>query len=209
MMLRDSARLDGGDVLRQDIDLLRATLERDRCTLNLDAVAPPWLVVLCGLPGTGKSHFAKRLTARLPFLVLESDRLRKVLFVSPSYTPDEHARVFAACHNLIEEYLSLGCRVLFDATNITESFRRPLYEISERLCVPLTLVWVTAPRGVIRRRLADRAAGRDSATYSDADWQVYSRLQPYEEPLTRCHLKVDSSTDNTPVLDRIVGLVSE
>ncbi len=209
MMLRDSARLDGGEVLRQDIDLLRTTLDRDRRTLNLDAVGPPWLVVLCGLPGTGKSHFAKRLTARRPFLVLESDRLRKVLFVSPSYTPDEHARVFAACHHLIEEYLALGCRVLFDATNITESFRRPLYEISERLSVPLMLVWVTAPRGVIRRRLADRAAGRDPATYSDADWQVYSRLQPYEEPLTRYHLKVDSSTDNTPVLDRIVGLVSK
>ena len=34
---------------------------------------------MCGLPGTGKSYFAAKLTEQVPFLILETDRLRKVL----------------------------------------------------------------------------------------------------------------------------------
>ena len=40
-------------------------------------VAGPTLVVVSGLPGTGKSYFSARLAEKLDFLVLESDALRK------------------------------------------------------------------------------------------------------------------------------------
>ena len=59
------------------------------------------LVALCGLPGTGKSHFAAALARRLPCLVLSSDRLRKILVPQPRYTRGEHARVFRAAHALL------------------------------------------------------------------------------------------------------------
>ena len=96
---------DGHEVFERDVAVLRATLDGDLQVLGLYGMSVPLLVILSGLPGTGKSHFARELTNRVPFLVIESDRLRKVLVRHPQYTAGEHARVFAACHHLIEEYL--------------------------------------------------------------------------------------------------------
>jgi predicted kinase len=117
--------------------------------------------------------------------------------------------VFAACHLLIETYLARGCRVLYDATNLTESSRRPLYLICERLAVPLVLVRFTAPLETVRRRLADRAAKPHPRDYSDADWLVYCRLSSQEEPIGRRHFTVDSSGGRSPVLADIARLAGQ
>ena len=194
--------------LLRDAGVLRRALEQDAKKDQAKASGQPILVALCGLPGTGKSHFASELTKLAHFMVLESDRVRKLLAPKPKYTPQEHARVFNACHLLIEDYLSQGCRVLFDATNLTESFRRPLYEISDRLSVPLALLKFIAPMETIRRRLHDRAAGLHAGNNSDADWLVYCRLSPHEEAITRPHFSVDSSTDISRTVIHIARLAN-
>ena len=165
------------------------------------------MIVLCGLPGTGKSSFAGELLKRLDLVVLETDRLRKALVTLPKYTSGEHARVFSVCHLLIEEYLTLGYRVLFDATNLTEQARTPLYQIAGRLDCPLFLVGLTAPSHLVKQRLGRRAAGRNPGDYSDATLQIHRRMAPFEEPIARPHVMVDSSRDIGPFLDRVVELV--
>ena len=166
------------------------------------------LVALCGLPGTGKSHFARKLTKQLTFLVLESDRIRKLLVAKPGYTPEEHTRVFAVCHLLIEDYLAQGRRVLFDAINQTEAFRRPLHLICHRLSVPLLLVQFTAPQDTVRARLSERSNGLYKDDFSDAGWSIYCRLAPYEEPIEGPHFTVDSSVNISAVVDDIVRLAA-
>src|SRR3989304_2879376 len=73
-----------------------------------EAVSRPALVVVSGLPGTGKSYFCQRLAERLPFLVVETDALRRVLFPRPSYRASESQRLFATIHQLLAELLEKG-----------------------------------------------------------------------------------------------------
>lgn len=42
--------------------------------------ARPAVIVVSGLPGTGKTYFCHRLAERLPCVILESDALRQQLF---------------------------------------------------------------------------------------------------------------------------------
>jgi len=201
-----------GDASRQqvldDVAFLHDALGLDEAGARDGSTGRAALVALCGLPGTGKTHFAKELTKTVPMVVLESDRLRKLLVPQPKYSPAEHSRVFNACHHLIEDLLSRGCKVLFDATNLTENFRRPLYQICDRLSAPLVLVRFTAPRDAVRRRLEKRAAGLHPGNYSDADWSVYCRLATYEEPVQRQHFTVDSTSDISSVLEDVARLTA-
>ncbi len=165
------------------------------------AVAAPALVAVSGLPGTGKSYFSQRLAERLPFVILESDALRRVLFPAPVYSRQESFRLFKAVHQLIERLLKEGVSVILDATNLMEGNREYLYSIAERLGAKLILVRVEAPREVVRQRLA----GRDGESLPQADWAVYEKLALTVEAIKRRHYAVDTSGDIGPVLDKIVA----
>ncbi len=169
-----------------------------------EPMVDPAFIVVSGLPGSGKSHFCSRLAERLPFVILESDALRKTLFPSPSYSPQENNRLFQTCHLLIERLLKKGIPLILDATNLSERYREHLYSIADRLDVKLILVRVEAPAKVVRERLKARQEGANLENKSDADWEVYRRMEPAVEKIRRNHYAVDTSRDITPVLDKIV-----
>ena len=160
--------------------------------------------MLAGPPGVGKSHFAREAASCFPFLTVESDRLRKSLVGTPEYTPAEHRRVFRSLHWLLDELLGQGFPLIFDATNITESTRRPIYRIARDRGAPLAIVAVTAPPDVVRRRLRDRDAGLDTQSWSDAGWDIYSRMSRQWEPVKRPHILVDTSGDTAPALRQVL-----
>jgi predicted kinase len=164
-------------------------------------VTKPILVVLSGLPGTGKSYFAARLAERQPFAILESDSLRRALFPRPGYTQQESTRLFEAVHRLTWRLLTKGISVILDATNVAEKHRQPLYAIARRTGARLVLVQVEAPIGLVRQRLEARKAAGGGP---DADWWVYLRMRRTFEPIKSRHYTVDTSGDITPVLDRIM-----
>ena len=183
---------------------MREALDEDLATAQPKMPSQPLLVAMCGLPGTGKSYFAAKLSEEIPLLILETDRLRKVIVPHPKYTTNEHRRVFSSCYQLIVYYLINGYSVLFDATNLNEEFRSYLYDISETTAAPLAIVHVTAPKDTVRRRLKERKADRHANTYSDAGWLIYTRMTPVEEPVKREHYALDSSKNIQPVLDQVI-----
>ncbi len=161
------------------------------------ASGQPVLVMLCGLPGTGKSTLARGLADRLPAVIVESDRVRQILFASPTYTAEESRRVHKVCHILIGWYLRHYYHVVYDATNLYEYHRRLAYRLAARSGARLAVAEITASDEVVRGRLAPR--GRRGAPpctpddYSDADWQVYERMRCRAEPIQHEHITVDTS----------------
>jgi predicted kinase len=180
-----------------DVDKLYSSLE------NLPKAIPnPVLVLVSGLPGTGKTYFSKQLLERLPFVILESDVLRRVLNPNPNHSKPESARLFIAIHLLCERLLREGHSVIVDATNLTEKNRQYFYDISDRTGIKLIIVQVNAPPLVVKGRLDKR--GKESDNNSDADWKVYSRMRKSVDKIKRKHYSVDTSVDYTWILDEIV-----
>ncbi len=169
-----------------------------------DAMPRVALIVVSGLPGSGKSYFSRRLAERLPVAIVETDAMRRALFPSPTYGGAENARLFKACHALIQDLLTRGIPALFDATNLVEHNRERLYNIAHRTGAKLILVRVEAPVEVIAQRLSMRdegnAAAEDSST---AGWSVYRRMASSVEPIRRGHYAVDTSRDIAPVIEKI------
>ena len=161
------------------------------------------LIVVSGLPGTGKSYFSRRMAERVPVAIVETDAMRKVLILSPTYSGIESARLFRACHTLIEDLLRGGVSVLFDATNLVENNRERLYNIADRTNAKLILVRVEAPPEVVSERLRKREEGDAQDDNSTADLSVYRRMAHSVEPIRRNHFAVDTSRDITPVIERV------
>jgi predicted kinase len=138
--------------LADDVSMLRQGLAK-----LPEPVADPALIVVSGLPGTGKSHFCRKLAERMDLVILESDSMRKQLFSSPTYVKEESTQLFRACHGLVEELLKRGIDVALDATNLEEHNRQRLYHIADQTGARLIIVRMEAPPEVVRQRL--EAAG--------------------------------------------------
>lgn len=188
--------------LREDVERILAALGR-----RLPRRRRPALVLIVGLPGTGKSSFAAQLAKRTSLVILESDTLRRLIFPNPRYSAAESGRLFAAVHAAIDRLLSQGTPCLLDATNITERHRQPLYDIADARGAKLVIVEVVAPRGVIYERLRGRA--REGAARSDADIFVYERMRPQREEISREHFVVDTAQDVTAAVEEVVRAVQD
>jgi DegV family protein with EDD domain len=185
--------------LEDDVSRLEAALG--------DVPAPrpaPFLVLVSGLPGSGKSHFSRELCRRYPLAHLNSDALRRALVPRPSHGPAESARLFAAVHALLERLLSRGVSAVLDATSLKEEHRRPLYEIAQRAGAGLIIVRTEAPEAVALERLAGRAGGAGAADASEATEAVYSRMKSEVEPVEGPYITVDTSRDIAPALKSVL-----
>ena len=182
------------------------TTDQERMMLSLGALPPPvvkpLLVVVSGLPGTGKSYFSARLAMEMPFVVLESDALRKSLFSNPSYSPSESARLFKALNKLLSKLINRGVPVILDATNLSEKNREYLYSIAERSDAKLVLIRTEAPPELVRERLEERQISR--ASNSDADWQIYQQMEPQVDRIRRNHYVVDTFGDIAPAIRKVM-----
>jgi len=172
-----------------------------------EAVLNPPLIVLSGLPGSGKSYFSHQLSQRLPAAIVESDALRKCLYASPTYSAEESARLFDLIHSLIDHLLALGVPVILDATNLAERKREHLYHIAQRRGAKLVLVRVEAPPAAVKARLEGRERGVNPEDQSEADWQVYQRMRDSAEQIRHPHFAVDTSRDITPVIEKVLRAV--
>ena len=147
----------------------------------------PTLILLSGLPGSGKTTFAAQLAPRLDACVLESDLVRRELFPKRRYTHKESGAVFAEVRKRAEEALEQGRDVIIDATNLRERERRGFLELAERQGAPVVAVRLTAPDAVVRERLSGPREGA-----SEANIGVYNRMRGEEEPFRAPCVQVDS-----------------
>ncbi|MDP3767359.1 MAG: AAA family ATPase, partial [Dehalococcoidia bacterium] len=88
---------------REDVARILAQVDH-----QASARTGPALVVLVGLPASGKSRVAEALRARTGAAVLESDALRRLLVRRRTYSPIESRRLFEAIPEAIEAVLSQG-----------------------------------------------------------------------------------------------------
>jgi predicted kinase len=168
-----------------------AELEAQLLPPDLESTADPVLIMMSGLPGSGKSHLSRHLAKRIRAVVIESDAVRKALFPQPCYNADESAAVHRACQQVMRRLLTQGVCVIFDATNLVEFQREIIYSLARRSGARLLIVRAMAPEEVIRERLTWRQERSDSA--SDADWQVYRRMAHREQKIQQPHVCIDTT----------------
>ncbi|NTU68512.1 MAG: AAA family ATPase [Chlorobiaceae bacterium] len=163
-------------------ELRRATLEEHRSYLSLALCyvrpAPPTLVLMHGVSGSGKSVLASMLAGSGGLVHVRSDVERKRLFGIPPdsgsrpsgidiYTPEATGETYRILLDAAESALSGSWPVIVDATFLRESQRRPFIELAERMGCRCRILCLTAPEELLRERVLARLG--QGADPSEAD----------------------------------------
>jgi predicted kinase len=116
------------------------------------SVSRPKIIVLVGLPGSGKSTYAERLNGT----ALSSDKLRRLLSDDPT-NQGIHHRVFSVLRHLLKHRLELGRPVTYiDATNLTPQERRPYIKLADLYDCGVEAVFFDVPVAECQRRNRER-----------------------------------------------------
>ena len=90
-------------------------------------------IMLVGLPGCGKSTYAKKVEAE-GYVIHSSDAIREELFGDVN-SQEDNAKVFEVLHKRIKDDLAKGTSCVYDATNMSMKRRKAfLDEISKISC---------------------------------------------------------------------------
>ncbi|HMD46591.1 MAG TPA: AAA family ATPase [Acidimicrobiales bacterium] len=177
----------------------RALLEMAAAHLEAARVR---LVVVGGLPGTGKSTLARALARALDAVVVRSDVVRKELagldpgVPAPApagrglYDEASTAATYAELLARAEQALAGGHSVVVDATFADDAWRRAAADLGRRRAADLDLVHCVAPTALSDARLTARAAA--GADPSDATPGVARALAATEHPWSGA-VEVDTS----------------
>ena len=169
--------------------------------------APPVLIVMYGLSGSGKTWLSERLMAALPAIRVRSDIERKRLAgldetaVSGSgiatglYSAAASARTYERLFTLARELLSARHHVIVDAAFLQKAQREAARRVAGDLGVESLLVCAEAPEDTLRARIGKRAASRDEA--SEADLSVLEHQLETVTPIgsDEVAIRVDTSRE--------------
>jgi len=102
----------------------------------------PLFIMLYGLPGSGKSFFARQLCERMQAAHLQTDRIRYELFDQPRYDKQENDVVNQLAHYMAQEFLQAGLSVVYDMNAMRVSQRRALRDLARKAHATPVLVWL-------------------------------------------------------------------
>ena len=142
------------------------------------------LILVMGLPGSGKTYFASRLAQKLKCSHYNSDRIRKTYDRDPSYKESDKSKVYDLMFQRVCSELQEGFTVIVDATFSKGEYRSPYLNYCKEQEIPVRIFLLKAKESVIEERVSNPRPD------SDADYQVYKKIKAEFEPCKEPYLSL-------------------
>jgi predicted kinase len=102
----------------------------------------PFLIMLYGFPGSGKTYFARQLTDHLQVAHVHGDRIRGELFETPRYDKEENEVISQLMDYMTGEFLNAGLSVIYDVNAMRSSQRRVLRDMARKYHAQPLMIWL-------------------------------------------------------------------
>lgn len=116
----------------------------------------PLLILLYGIPGSGKTFFARQLCENMQAAHVQADRIRSELFETPNYGREENHVVNSLMMYMTGEFMQSGISVIFDVNSSRTANRRILRNLARKYKGDAVLLWFQIDPDTAFRRVAKR-----------------------------------------------------
>lgn len=159
------------------------------------------LIVLIGLPGSGKTTLARWLAEQSGLTIVSRDSIRAAMFPECAYTKEEKLAAYSAMKSAIAVNLSLSRKVCTDGiTFANETDRGDMAELARQAGAPLVFVHCECPVQVAQERIAADTdtvfPDRNAATVTE----VAARMSPVPLDAYRLNMTEPISTLGSELL---------
>lgn len=161
------------------------------------------LIIVTGLPGTGKSTVASALAKRLPGRHLNTDIIRHGMGLRGQYDAGSKSVIYDALFSFAEKGLVDWEYVVIDATFSKMELRQKAVDLAERNGAGIFWIELNTSEEEIKKRVSKKRE------YSEADFEVYLKIKKEYLPISWPCLRLN--TDELGVdemIDKIVNYIS-
>lgn len=178
----------------------------------------PFLLLVRGRSGTGKSSLASALADRLALEHLSTDVIRQELFGRPvessrymqhRYSPDNRQRVYDELAQRADELLSRGVSVVVDGTFLTRATRLPFLDLAHRRRAVSLVVQCTCPLPLAQQRIAARSAGPPQPSEAWPELAVLQSERDEHDLASWPQCQVDTQADLSELVQRVETCLRE
>ena len=162
----------------------------------------PTLILLCGIPGVGKTTYAEKYIKEHPNTVrLSSDKIRAELWGNEA-TQGDNNEVFSLMQSRAIEALNNGQNVVYDATNVTRKDRSYIIALCPKFAkIECHIIWApietcierdAARERTVDKEVIDKMLKRFQAPYYDEGIDEIKVILPNDFYLSeyRCRARI-------------------
>jgi len=164
------------------------------------------LILVCGLPGSGKTVLSKKLANKIDSIYLNTDIVRKRLFETPAYTNDEKEKIYSRMLDMADFALKQGKDVVLDGTFYKESLRKSAVSIAKNNSEKYLIVESQAAEKTIKVWMQKRAKKK---SVSDADFAVYERIKKEFHPIKEKHFIFKTDKNFAPQFNKLLAEIKK
>ena len=158
------------------------------------------LIVVAGLPGTGKSFIADKIAERIDARILRTDEIRKEITGIPPeenryeefgegiYDKEMGEKTYLEVIMRARDCLKGGRSCIMDATFSERKYRDLAFDLAGELEIPFLIVECTCPEEVVIERINSRM--EDGKSISDATISIYKKMKDHFEKIEEDEINV-------------------
>lgn len=173
------------------------------------------LIVVAGLPGTGKSFIADKIAERIDARILRTDEIRKEIAGIPPeeeryeefgegiYDKEMDRKTYLEVIERARDCLKEGGSCILDATFSKRRYRDLAFDLAGELEIPFLIVECTCPEEVVIERINSRM--EDGRSISDATISIYRKMKDRFEKIEEDEIRVvvDTSGNIELMIERL------
>ncbi len=149
------------------------------------------LVLVCGLPGVGKSTLAKALSEQLEAVYLSSDIIRRKMLDERTYSEQEKYRVYENMVAAAKRLLASGKTVVCDATFYKKKTRGEMCAAARHSGAEVFFVKCILDEKTIEERMSARE--QLGTSESEATFRIYMKVKGLFEEIEEDYLEIDTA----------------